>query len=700
MECETLELGEAGVVWAGVAVVLGGVFCALYEVPLGDIHSEEDLLALAARGELSDESLTALLRLWHEGVFPDTASRAELLELPGLKQSEVEALLAHREKHGRLGGVDEWLLWGLVSEEQAQQLRPFVRQTHKLGGHIQLKTAGALGDERPPPALLKLRMDSSMGFRAAATFNATRLYAKHLKADAQTLQLSAAPEGFLLRLPSAFAQAEWRNFQVTLGNFRLGFGERLTLCNSFKQRPQGIDVGERSWMQRENKRKCPSKLGSGCKQNEQIYVTPDFEASEGFRGLAVSSTWPLSKTWELEGAVFGSWQSRDLYQYAFFNPDACTKPQSACSAPPIFVDGKKPLRHSYASLVNVFDERLLGMAAHALSPHFSFGTTAYVADNRFHLLPMQPRFQPWASQLNGRFGAVGINAKAHWKAWLFAAEWSRSFDQERGGGFAAVVRVENETLPGHSGLELRWLSPTFKNPMAKPRSAPDEYWGTRAINELGLFAHTQWKFSRLLLYASANLWQTPQGYNPTPEGDFLTPSGTFHLESRARLEWQALDALKPFALFSSSKRNLFSKNQALCEALVDSSSGSLCDTLRASLGLKALPHKNLHLLLRAGGFRKRFVANPKLWRTGMESEAELNFKAWRWFSPGLWLLWRQEDVGETQRFGHLLWLRFALHSSLAKNFDAHFFWAFGRAFEKRTNERNDGHMNLELNYRF
>ena len=688
--------------WAGWVVLgdvflrgmlAGGVLSALYEVPLGDIRSEEDLLALAARGELSEESLEALLRLWQEGVFPDTASEAELLELPGLQQSDVDALLAHREKYGRLGGVDEWLKWGFVSEEQAVELRPFVRQTHKLGGHIQLKTAGTWTDERWPPALLGMRLESSMGLRAGATVHHSRLYARHLRADAQTRQLSADAEGFLLRVPSAFAQARWRSFQVTLGNFRLGFGERLTLSNSFKQRPHGVEVGERSWMQRENKRKCPSHLGSGCKQSEQIYVTPDFSVGEGFRGLAVSATWPLLEEWEAEGVFFGSWQHRDIYQYAFFEPASCKNPRDGCSAPPIFVADKAPLRHTYATVANAFEERLLGGAAHMHARHFSFGMTGYVADNRFQLSPLRPRFQPWASQLNGAFGALGTHAKAHWDAWLLAAEISRSFDEERGGGFASVLRVENETLPGHSGLELRWLSPTFKNPMAKPRSAPDEYLGARASNELGVFAHTQWKLAGLLVYASANLWQTLQGYG-------LTPGGTFHLESRTRLEWQAFKPFKPFVLFSASKRNLFATKQALCEEWVDKSSGTLCEALRASLGLRALPHPKLPLLLRVGGLRKRFVAEPNAWRNGMESEAEFNVKAWKWLSPGFHLLWRQEDMSDVQRFGHLLWLRFVVHSLLAKNFDAHLFWAFGRAFKKRTGERNDGHMNVEVNYRF
>jgi hypothetical protein len=673
--------------------MLFGGMSALYEVPLGDIHSEEDLLALAARDELSEESLEALLRLWQEGVFPDTASRAEFLELPGLSQSDVDALLAHREKHGRLGDVDAWLRFGLISEAQAAELRPFVRQTHKLGGSAQLKTAGAWTDERWPPALLRLRLESSLGIRAGATLNFTRLYPRNLRVEPQSLKLNADNEGPLLRVPSAFAQAQWRNFQLTLGNFRLGFGERLTLGNSFKQRPHGIDVGERSWMRRENKRKCPVELGSGCKQSEQIYVTPDFNVSEGFRGLAVSAAFPLPNTWALEGFLFGSWQSRDLYQYAFFNPAACTNPKEGCSAPPVFVTDKEPLRHTYSTLMNLFEERMLGGAAYVHATYFSFGATGYLADNRFRLPPMNPRFQPWASQLNGAFGALGVNAKAHWDTWLWAAEFTRSFDEERGGGFAAVLRAENDTLPQHSGLELRWLSPTFKNPLARPRSAPDEYLGARASNELGVFAHTQWKLFGLLLYASANVWQTLLGYG-------ITPGGTFHLESRLRLEWQAFKPLKPFVLFSSSHRNLFSKSQALCEELVDKSSGSLCDALRASLGAKALPHKSLPLLLRAGLLHKRFVSAPDAWRTGMEAEAELHFKAWRWLSPGFRLLWRQEDMSDVQRFGHLLWLRFVLHSSLAKNFDAHVFWAFGRAFGKRTGERNDGHMNVEVNYRF
>jgi len=696
------------VVWAGWVVVSGmwlsGALSALYEVPLGDIRSEEDLLALAERGELSEESLEALLRLWHEGVFPDTASRAEFLELPGLGPGDVDALLAHREQYGQLGGVDAWLRLGLIREEQAAELRPFVRTphntTHKLGGHIQLKTAGSWTDERPPPALLRLRMASSLGLRGGATLNATRLYPKNLRVDPHTLQLSADTEGPLWRLPSAFAQAQWRNVQLTLGNFRLGFGERLTLSNSFKQRPHGVDLSERSWMQRENKRKCPLKLGSGCKQSEQIYVTPDFDVSEGFRGLALVLAWPLPNTWELEWMLFGSWQTRDLYQYAFFTPASCTNPREGCSAPPVFVTDKAPMRHSYASFANVFEERLLGTAASVHTPHVSFGMTGYFADNRFRLKPLKPRFQPWASQLNGAFGALGVHAKSQWEAWLLAAEFTRSFDEERGGGFAAVLRVENEALSGHSGMELRWLSPTFKNPMARPRSAPDEYLGARASNELGVFMHTQWKLSSLLLYASTHLWQTLQGYHPTPEGAFLTPAGTFHLDARTRFEWQAFAPLKPFVLFSASKRNLFATRHALCEALVDKSSGSLCEALRASLGLKALPHKNFPVLLRAGGIHKRFVSNPGLWRNGMEAEAEFRLHTLKWLSPGFRLLWRQEDMSDRQQFGHLVWLRFSLHTSLTKNFDAHFFWAFGRAFGKRTGERNDGHMNLEVNYRF
>jgi len=704
------------VAWAGWVVassmLLGGGLSALYEVPLGDIRSEEDLLALAERGELSEESLAALLRLWHEGVFPERASRAELLELPGLLHGEVDALLAHRETYGHLGGVDEWLRWGLVSQEQAAELRPFVRTphgdmgdmggmgdmgnmepTHKLSGHAQLRTAGTWTDERWPPALLRLRMDSSLGIRAGATLHLTRLFPQNLRVDPHTLQLSADSEGPRLRLPSAFAKAQWRNMQLTLGSFRLGFGERLTLSNSFQQRPHGVDLGERMWMRRENKRKCPLSLGSGCKQSEQIYVTPDFNVSEGFRGLALSAAWPLATAWELEGMLFASWQHRDIYQYAFFNPEACANPQEGCSAPPVFVTGKEPLRHTYSTLANVLEERLLGSALHMHSAHFSFGIIGYLADNRFRLQPLWLRFQPWAPQLNGAFGALGMHAKAHLAAWLLAAELSRSFDEERGGGFATVLRVENETQPQHSGLELRWLSPTFKNPMARPRSAPDEYLGARASNELGAFVHTQWKLSMLLFHASTNLWQTLQGYK-------ATPGGTFHMESRARFEWQAFKPLRPFVLFTSSKRNLFAKSQALCEASVDSASGSLCQSLRASLGVKALPHKHFPLLLRVGSLHKRFASNPGLWRNGMEAEAELRCNAWRWLSPGLWLLWRQEDMGEVQRFGHLVWLRFVVRTSLAKHLDAHFSWALGRAFGKHTGERNDGHMNLEVNYRF
>ncbi|MCL2259685.1 MAG: helix-hairpin-helix domain-containing protein, partial [Cystobacterineae bacterium] len=163
-------LWEVGVEWVGW-VVAGSLLSALYEVPLGDIHSEEDLLVLAERGELSEESLESLLRLWQEGFSPETASRAEFGELPGLSQHEVEALLAHREAYGRLGGVEEWLAFGLVSEAQAQQLRPFVREASKLSGRVCLKTAGSWADERAPPALLSLRLESTLGFRLGATLN-------------------------------------------------------------------------------------------------------------------------------------------------------------------------------------------------------------------------------------------------------------------------------------------------------------------------------------------------------------------------------------------------------------------------------------------------------------------------------------------------------------------------------------------------
>ncbi|MCL2626623.1 MAG: helix-hairpin-helix domain-containing protein [Cystobacterineae bacterium] len=691
-------------------VVVGGLMSTLYEAPLGDIRSEEDLLLLAERGELSEESLEALLQLWQEGVFPETASKAEFLELPGLSHSEVEALLAHRKKHGRLGGVDAWLFWGLINEAQAQQLRPFIRSAAQLSGRVQLQTAGIWTDERPPPALLSARLASTLGgwgLGGGITLNATRLYAQNLSIQAPGLAYGPSPplradaEGFLLRMPSAFAQAQWKNGRLTLGNFRVGFAEKLTLSNSFRQRPHGVDTGEHSGLQRENKRECPAALGSGCQQSEQHYITPDFSIREGYRGLALEGLWPLGGVWEVEGLLWASWQTRDLYQYAFFIPGGCPAPPAGplpfppspnCPAPPVFVKNKAPLRHSYTTLANAYEERLLGMALHMQSARLSFGLVGYMADNRFGL-PLQARFQPWAPQLNGAFGALGLHAQARLEAWLLAAEVSRSFDEEGGGGFAAVLRVENETPPQHSGLELRWLSPSFKNPMAKPRSGPDMFWGVRAINEGGLFAHSQWKFPRLLLYASANMWLTLQSYG-------LTPSGAFHLESHLRLEWQALPPLHPFFSFSSSHHNLFALRQALCTEEADTSSGSLCDALRASVGVKAAPHKNLSLLLRAGGFRKRFVSHPTLWRNGMEAEAELRWKAWRWLAPSLWLLWRQEDMGDMQRFGHLLWLKLFLNASLAQNLEARFSWAFGRAFQKRSGERNDGHMRLELNYRF
>src|SRR5690606_30854939 len=159
---------------------------------------------------------------------------------------------------------------------------------------------------------------------------------------------------------------------------------------------------------------------------------------------------------------FGSVSRKSIYQYELFDRAKCDDPQSDstnCAAPNVFVRPEGNLfdatpRHSYATLPNVFQERLVGGNVTYFADRRNLvGVTAYGAQMVDLISGIDLDFQEWSRFPTGKkYGAVGANFQFG-RDWLdIFGEAAVSFDAmpeqdptltqaKGGGGPAAVLRM-------------------------------------------------------------------------------------------------------------------------------------------------------------------------------------------------------------------------------------------------------------------
>lgn len=526
------------------------------------IRSEEDLYHLAAAGTISEETLETLLDLLQAPVNLRHASRDELYVLPGLTYADVDAILAHRRQAGARLDPSELAAGGILTAEQSRSIAPFVvvrnmddrpnsddripdnthqrASTHStdstdkrnrtdeientdstgsgsVRGNIRLRSRYIVHDPIAPPLLARAAIAVGTSFSAGATLVGTRLSPGEVTYDrSRAILVAPAPE-LRWRLAKVFATWARDRATVTVGTFRIGFAERLTLDNSTRRTPGGASP--------DNVVLAPSDAVSLCRYStaggaEPVcadrgithqHVAPDFRWREGFRGAAVNlAPIPIGSRAALTLHGFVSYQARSIYQYELLDRRSCAG--LGCSAPPIFDAADPARRFAFLTLPHVHDELAVGgRIAVRVADRLKVGLTGFHARPFWRVGGAALDFAASSSYPSGgAFGAVGLDGALHAGPLNLFFEAARSLDHgPHGGGFGVLPRAVLSWPGRELELSARYYDRNFANPYARPMSAPDEMEGNRARNELGI----RWRFfaSRgggFRLSSSADLWTT------------------------------------------------------------------------------------------------------------------------------------------------------------------------------------------------
>lgn len=563
---------------------------ALYEIPINDVDDEDDLIAMEARGDISEATLETLRELITTAVDLNSGSPNELYDLPGLTQVEVDAIVAYRKANGRIEDPAELVTARAITPAQLLQIAPFIRidpAALKLpvSGKFRLVGSLASADNLAPPGVLTARLKGPLGLSAGVMLIGTRQQPGVPEYDDLRFgALRADAASYRVNVPRSFLQ--WRSgvARVVVGTFHLGFAERLTLDNSRRYTPNGLYLTEDFRRPPDLSSSCRlsgAETGPGClppdpnNPSSKRYVSPDFDWREAFRGVAGSiEDLSLGNGWEMSLYGFLSYQSRQLYQYELFNKGACDDPRStssACGAPDVYVKSANPTldtRLIFSTLPGLFDELAGGARAQFKpAPGFSFGVTAYGANPYFRQAgapAFQLDFQEWSRYpFGGAYGAVGVDGSARFGEFALSFEATKNFNSipgANGGGYAAIQRTVWSRKRHEVELSFRFYDLNFANPYARPISAPDEFQGQRARNEAGARVTYTGRFGAdWAVRARANFWLLPY---TTTEG----PAGTSNLWLLARVEFNGLWWFQPAIWVDLRNKNLASNVRGRCSS--------------------------------------------------------------------------------------------------------------------------------------
>jgi hypothetical protein len=211
-------------------------------------------------------------------------------------------------------------------------------------------------------------------------------------------------------------------------------------------------------------------------------------------------------------------------------------------------------RYSFSSLPEMYNELVAGgNVTYFFSRRSYIGVTGYGATVKWLVDGLDLDFQEWSAMpYGGPFGVVGANAAwGHDFADLFF-EVGHSFDQmPGGGGLAAIFRSVLTFKKQELEIVARYYDKDFANPHARPISAPDEYEGLAARDELGF----RLKYTALLkdiqLRTLADYWMTPRDW-------------TQKLRLRVRADYEVATWFRPGAWIEYQDKDLADTERGNC----------------------------------------------------------------------------------------------------------------------------------------
>lgn len=592
-----------------VLVASGVAQAAIYENTI-TAEDEDDLFTMVQRGDISQATADTLLELLREGIDLNAANREQLYDLPGVTYQDVDNILEYRKAKGRIEDASELVAAGAITAEQFIQIAPFLRidaarTRWPVSGKVRLLSQFTATDATPPPTLLNARVKGPLDLTAGFMLIGARRMSATPTYDPLTDSLQTEGYGYSVHLPRFFLQWKSGKAQVVAGTFTIGFGERLTLDNTRRVTPRGIYLTDDFRRPIDLSRTCrlsavDQPLSGECEPGENnLYITPDYDWREVFRGVAASVE-DLKLGGEASMSMYGflSYQARSIYQYELYDRRFCDDPRednnALCRAPPVYVPSRGS-RLIYSTLNYLFDELSGGGHVDFKPNHrFTIGATAWASMPFFRQQPVELDFQEWSRYPNGgAFGAIGLNAHGAWRQFNFYLEAARTFDRAIGGGGGyGLVQRSTWSPKGHElELVLRYYDDKFGTPHARPPSSPDEQDGLRARNELGARLryfgrlNRDWEFR-----GRADFWVNPIAI----EG--VAPAGVPNLFGLLRVDFTGWSFFQPAFWVDVRNRNLLTDVRGRCASgtiVFTEGDPVVCggDLYRLAARFEFVPHK-------------------------------------------------------------------------------------------------------------
>lgn len=285
--------------WLCAWLVSTPTWAAIYENAVA-VDDEETLFDLQQRQDVSTATVETLLELMREGVDINLATREQLSDVPGLQLQDVEAILTHRHAHGPFNSLEQLVEAQLLSSEQLQQLRPFLKLSSAgdflIRGRARLVSRFTATDNVAPPVLLSARLAGPAQLSAGVMLATTRLLASPPHYDATRDALQVQGIHYSVHLPRFFVQWAPGKAKILLGTYTVGFAERLTLDTSRRVTPNGMYLTDDFQRPLDLARPCrvsnvrglfDASQAASCSESvdEAVpYVTSDFNCRRGVSG--------------------------------------------------------------------------------------------------------------------------------------------------------------------------------------------------------------------------------------------------------------------------------------------------------------------------------------------------------------------------------------------------------------------------------
>lgn len=517
-----------------------------YEIFI-DVDTYDELNELWVNGIISEDTFNTLVELQRRGLDLNRADREQLYSLPNLTYEDVDRIIAYRTEAGVIHSPADLVAAGVLGKDKLGSILLFLRtggEREKLAathGFVNFQTAWAQADRGLPPMVMQARITTlrQLTVGVAGFVMRQRMGDPIWDPNRDAMIAEEIRPRFVPR--KYFVQWDTERWGVIAGTYRMGFAQRLTFDNSNSYTPNGFFLDDAVYRYNDLGIECRESAGelaeSPCAgEAGNIYVTKDWRWRDNdLRGIAIGAKHLSLPVGWLQLYGFGSWQSRQIYQYEVYDRSSCDDPRStdeACSAPAVYVsrEGQSSLEptatHKFQTLPNMYDEVLGG-------GNFSWfydrrthvGLTGYGATALWKVEGADLDFQEWSSTpFGGSWGAIGADM-AWGRRWSdLGIEVARSFDSMKravddsdygGGGFAGIVR--HTSTFGNNEIELtgRYYDKRYANPYAGPISQADEYDGNRARNEAGgRIRYGGRLVDRLDLRAQADVWVQPTQLAP------------------------------------------------------------------------------------------------------------------------------------------------------------------------------------------